>query len=64
MTSGVLRFILSFAIIKTVKGGTKPMMKLYRFERGEVLARKLSRSEIRFHEKEFGKLLTITNWRD
>jgi len=40
------------------------MMKLYRFERGEVLARKLSRSEIRFHEKEFGKLLTITNWRD
>lgn len=34
-------------------------MTLYIFERGEALARKLSRAEIRFHEKELGKLIRV-----
>ena len=38
-------------------------MTLYIFERGEALARKLSKAEIRNHEKEFGKLIrTIKNY--
>jgi hypothetical protein len=38
-------------------------MTLYIFERGEALARKLSKAEIRMHEKEFGKLIrTIKNY--
>ena len=34
-------------------------MTLYVFERGEALARKLSKAEIRFHEKQFGKLVKV-----
>lgn len=39
--------------------------KLYTFASGaQVLARKLSKAEIRFHEKEFGKLVRVeeVNW--
>lgn len=34
-------------------------MTLYRFERGEVLAVKLNKAEIRYHEKQFGKLMEV-----
>lgn len=34
-------------------------MTLYIFEKGEALARKLSKAEIKFHEKQFGKLVRI-----
>lgn len=34
-------------------------MTLYIFERGEALAKKLNRAEIRFHEKEYGKLIRV-----
>lgn len=34
-------------------------MTLYIFERGEALAKKLSRAEIRFHEKQLGRLVRI-----
>lgn len=34
-------------------------MTLYIFERGEALARKLNKAEIRFHEKQFGRLIRI-----
>lgn len=34
-------------------------MTLYVFEKGEALARKLNKAEIRFHEKKFGKLIRV-----
>ena len=34
-------------------------MTLYIFERGEALAKKLNKAEIRFHEKQFGKLVRV-----
>ncbi len=34
-------------------------MTLYVFEKGEALARKLNKAEIRFHEKKFGKLVRV-----
>ena len=39
-------------------------MTLYVFEKGEALAKKLNKAEIKFHEKKFGKLIkVIKNYR-